>query len=974
MFVRFCTSGLIVITQQQSSLHSRTPAISARDGRGCVIRSIAYLRSSVDDTVQPMVIVTRHDAQGRQRESFDPRRLAAGSADPGPNMRWSYGLSGNVVREDSRDSGSSLILRDAQGRVSLCRTGNDVIKRYRYQATTLPGRLLAIELQSSPNAASVVAERFVWGASGAEARSANVAGQLIRHYDGAGLQMVGLQSVHGAVIRQSRQLRRDKRLSGWPGDVESSWRESLADDVLTSVATLDACGQLLLKVDVGGHRQRYRYDVSGQFAAGWLQLAGVAEQPVVKSVQYGADGQLLCQTQGNDVISRYRYEQGSQRLQATTVSRPAGHPSGARTLQDLQYRYDPVGNVLAVVDDAQATRYWRNVRVAPESTFSYDTLYRLTKATGREMARRVAGRGRLPATVPQSLDAATYTQYTRTYSYDIGDNLIGMRHQAAASGNDFTLDMTVARASNRAVISDMCADPEQVDDCFLAAGQQKRLPEGQALSWGMDGDLEEVGHSGAALWEWYRYGGEHQRRVKVSTAREGDLRCEQTTLYLPDIELRSTHRAGRLTEQLEVLSVASPGPVQVTAFHWQVGEPQGMQSSRVRYSHRNQVGSVGLELDADGQIISQEEYYPFGTTALYAARTDTESSYKTLRYSGKERDASGLYYYGYRYYQPWAARWLSADPSGAADGLNLYRMVRNNPVTLHDPNGLQPPPPPPMPGMASAPPPPPPPPGMSAAVPVMPPPPPPPGSGLSGPPPPPPLGGEGSSAGVAPRKKWVIKEDPAIKKQQGGEYPYYSSMTIALQKANIEHYSNIPDPESFLKTWKEVASAMKPSAPNIDLDKLTEVQSTLARMDKEWSGYTKPKPDVSQTFRGDTPAVLGSYPWLASFVEQAQASDTAMYQRLDMDMKSSLIMSTAISPQEAYVLPKSILWHFTLDEGHAGISEGLYAETEVTFPLYNPMRIESVASIPEGQAYQGNAERFGTAHRYVVKATMLPRV
>lgn len=887
-------------------------------------------------------------------------------------MCWSYGLSGNVVREDSRDSGSSLTLRDAQGRVSLSRTGNDVIKHYRYQAATLPGRLLAIELQPSPNAASVVAERFVWGASEAEARSANVAGQLIRHYDGAGLQRVESQSVHGAVIRQSRQLRRDKRLSGWPGDVESSWRESLADDVLTSGATLDAYGQPLLKVDVGGHRQRYRYDVSGQFAAGWLQLAGAAEQPVVKAVQYGADGQLLCQIQGNDVISRYRYEPGSQRLQAASISRPAGHPSGARTLQDLQYRYDPVGNVLAVVDDVQATRYWRNVRVAPESTFGYDTLYRLTKATGREMARRVAGRGRLPATVPQSLDTATYTQYTRTYSYDIGDNLIGMRHQAAASGNDFTLCMTVARASNRAVISDMCADPEQVDDCFLAAGQQKRLPEGQVLSWGMGGDLEEVGHSGAALWEWYRYGGEHQRRVKVSTAREGDLTCEQTTLYLPDIELRSTHRAGRLTEQWEVLNVASPGPVQVTAFHWQVGEPQGLQSSRLRYSHCNQIGSVGLELDADGQIVSQEEYYLFGTTALYAARTDIESSYKTLRYSGKERDASGLYYYGYRYYQPWAARWLSADPSGAADGLNLYRMVHNNPVTLHDPNGLQPPPPPPMPGMASAPPPPPPPPGMSAAVPVMPPPPPPPGSGLSGPPPPPPLGGAGSSAGAAPRKKWVIKEDPALHKQQGGDYPYYSSMTIALQKNNVGHYSDIPDPEGFLKTWKAVADAMKPSPQHIDLEKLAEIQATLTRMDKEWSGYNKA--NVSETFRGDTPAVLGSYPWLANFVEQTHASDTAMEQRLDLDMDSPIIMSTAKDPLMDYVKPKNILWHLTLDEGHAGVSEGLYAsEGEVTFPLYNRMRIESVASIPQGQAYQGDAERFGTAHRYVIKATMRPR-
>ncbi|WP_459177608.1 RHS repeat domain-containing protein, partial [Ewingella americana] len=97
-----------------------------------------------------------------------------------------------------------------------------------------------------------------------------------------------------------------------------------------------------------------------------------------------------------------------------------------------------------------------------------------------------------------------------------------------------------------------------------------------------------------------------------------------------------------------------------------------------------------LELDADGQLISQEAYFPFGGTAVSATRDQVEADYKTLRYSGKERDATGLYYYGYRYYQPWAGRWLSADPAGTIDGLNLYRMVRNNPVLLCDEKGLKP--------------------------------------------------------------------------------------------------------------------------------------------------------------------------------------------------------------------------------------------------------------------------------------------
>lgn len=72
---------------------------------------------------------------------------------------------------------------------------------------------------------------------------------------------------------------------------------------------------------------------------------------------------------------------------------------------------------------------------------------------------------------------------------------------------------------------------------------------------------------------------------------------------------------------------------------------------------------------------------------MWTARGRVEADYKTARYSGKERDATGLYYYGYRYYQPYSGRWLSADPAGTVDGLNLFRMVRNNPIRFRDIDG-----------------------------------------------------------------------------------------------------------------------------------------------------------------------------------------------------------------------------------------------------------------------------------------------
>src|SRR3546814_11626617 len=69
------------------------------------------------------------------------------------------------------------------------------------------------------------------------------------------------------------------------------------------------------------------------------------------------------------------------------------------------------------------------------------------------------------------------------------------------------------------------------------------------------------------------------------------------------------------------------------------------------------------------------------------ARSAIDASYQTVRYSVKEMDLSGLYYYGARYYAPWLQRWVSADPAGDVDGLNRYTFVGNNPPRYLDTDG-----------------------------------------------------------------------------------------------------------------------------------------------------------------------------------------------------------------------------------------------------------------------------------------------
>jgi RHS repeat-associated protein len=131
--------------------------------------------------------------------------------------------------------------------------------------------------------------------------------------------------------------------------------------------------------------------------------------------------------------------------------------------------------------------------------------------------------------------------------------------------------------------------------------------------------------------------------------------------------------------------------------HWtlddntrEIDNASDIGKNKIRYQYGNHLGSASLELDNSGDIISYEEYFPYGGTSFMAGKNQKEVKLKEYRYTGKERDdCTGLYYYGARYYAPWLVRWLSADPAGPVDGLNLYVYVSGNPVRLNDQSGMQ---------------------------------------------------------------------------------------------------------------------------------------------------------------------------------------------------------------------------------------------------------------------------------------------
>ena len=90
---------------------------------------------------------------------------------------------------------------------------------------------------------------------------------------------------------------------------------------------------------------------------------------------------------------------------------------------------------------------------------------------------------------------------------------------------------------------------------------------------------------------------------------------------------------------------------------------------------------MALVKASDQSISARYEYGPFGETLV----VEENGVSNPFRFSTKYHDSeTGLYYYGYRYYEPVTGKWLSRDPIQERGGINLYRFVGNNGVNRWD--------------------------------------------------------------------------------------------------------------------------------------------------------------------------------------------------------------------------------------------------------------------------------------------------
>ncbi|MGH2509388.1 MAG: RHS repeat-associated core domain-containing protein, partial [Ktedonobacteraceae bacterium] len=310
-----------------------------------------------------------------------------------------------------------------------------------------------------------------------------------------------------------------------------------------------------------------------------------------------------------------------------------------------------------------------------DRTFHYDPLYRLLAANGRECQ----------LLLPEPWNAAPRCQnpdgtllYSEAYAYDPTDNLARLEH--VAEGNTFTRTLELLQGTNR--LASLHVGNTAYAYHYDANGNMTHETEARIFTWDhrnclMNVTGEILENQQAAFSSVYSYDSAGQRVKQVLRSQDGLASAIITIDGLFEVQRmgsgaekveNSLHHILDLNRRIALVRVGPALP----------DDP----APATQYLLADHLYSSNVVIGQDGAWLNREEYTPFGETSFGSF------VHKRFRYSSKERDdGSGFYYYGARYLSPWLGRWISPDPSGTTDGLNLYAFVKSNPLTLIDNDG-----------------------------------------------------------------------------------------------------------------------------------------------------------------------------------------------------------------------------------------------------------------------------------------------
>ncbi|KAF7513142.1 hypothetical protein GJ744_010538 [Endocarpon pusillum] len=702
-------------TQEQQAaekafVHANTPTTADFDAMERFFNTTSHNKMQYSDAVSggPIEEIYRSrvvfDVEGNKREIFDAKdRLV---------MRAVTDMLSTPILQSSMEAGERWTLKDTAGKplYGWDSRGHQTRTVYDQLQRPIESRL------RTTNGPELLVGRTVYGESEADPEAANLREKPIKVFDQAGVVMNTPYDFKGNLLSSVRQLAVEyKATRDWTNEV------ALETSTYTSHTVYDALNRPTEATLPDNTVIRTTYNEASLPDKLDANLHGAAElSPFITNINYNARRQREAVGYGNGVATTFIHDPLTFRLSQILTKRNSVNFPGDQPgqVQNLKYTYDPVGNITHIRDGSQQTVYFRNTVVAPSNEYTYDAKYRLIEATGREHLGQSNGTRNAPTPTTSFSgdishdnpnDGNAMGTYLERYLYDAVGNIQAMKHLGSDPKHSGwtrkyryseTSQLEPAKQSNRLSTTSVGSSTEvyHYDGDAGLHGNMTSMPHLPMMKWDFKDQLQAtasqvVNNGGTPETTWYVYDATGQRVRKV-TERQSAPDATPTRLkeriYLGGLDIFRKYNGdeSQVTEEYKTVHIMD-GSQRLALIETRTQGTDPGPAQKVRYQMSNHLGSAVLELDEQGQVVSYEEYTPFGATVYQAVSRQTDLP-KRYRYCGMERDdESGFQYHGSRYYAPWLGRWTACDPTGILDGLNLYAYVSNNPTQLHDPSGTE---------------------------------------------------------------------------------------------------------------------------------------------------------------------------------------------------------------------------------------------------------------------------------------------
>lgn len=628
------------------------------------------------------------------RYRYDPLNHLTSIVDAlGSQTRIFYDALGRRTRLDDPNAGTFKYEYDGEGRLIRQSGPDGRVTFFRYNRS---GDLLE---KIFPDGTKNV---FIYGRPGQR----NVVGRVIRIEDAAGTMNIAYDA-RGNVIERRRTVEGRTYVTGYVYDSLKRQRRVTYPD---------------------GFIANYEYDSGGNLT----RVTDGKGRMISLGANFNASGQYGEIAFGNGVRSLFAYDD-LQRM--TSIRTTAAYGD---TLQDLAYAYDPGGNILSIADK----------KFGASQEFNYDAIGRLVQALGPygeelygyDAIGNLLSKGNLVFTVdpmhPQRVIWARDTHFGRRkhgvhMAYDARGNMVEKGDQR------FHYD-----SENHLIRVHDDHGRVPVENVYDSAGQRVIQRTRRGTTVYIDGIYEEgeahaLRHvrAGSLLvatiaapkhpaygnrehrddhpgdpftrsrWYWLLgvLGGVGAFGASVTPipGRGNPLIRLLAGLAAVGARLRR-HPAKMLLVMLliPVFSlVMSDQALGGQAISYRTAE-KGHHDSEKRYYppperryyyHLNHLGSVNVVTDEWGGVVERRDYKPYGDPFDWDGPR-SESREFSLTFDGQHYDdATGLYYFGARHYDPEIGRFLTADTQ-VPDPMNpqtlhRYAFAGGNPIRYVDPTG-----------------------------------------------------------------------------------------------------------------------------------------------------------------------------------------------------------------------------------------------------------------------------------------------